>query len=147
LSSVRQSELGRRSEEKVAALNLEAERARLETAQLYSNLLPRTLSDAQLRIIVSMIDGELPAVNIASEPDLEPFGFAQSIAKALRSAAVSVEVFDIPQHARWFVNAVYDPKGRDLLFRALNAAGVPVHALFDGPDGLKDAGERLAGTA
>jgi len=115
----RQSELQRRSNDKVSAAtknageaNERAAKADLARAKLESRLQPRSLNQEQWDLIQGL-RGKFESVNIGYETDAEPSWFAGHISKAFLSVGISVGLFPRAADVHSFGTLIFDPKGFD----------------------------------
>lgn len=89
MAGLRQSEVKRRSDEKIAELNVVAERERHARAKIEQQLAPRELTKEQCDKLQALAN-RLERVGIASAADFESVIFAGQITKALYDAGIEV---------------------------------------------------------
>jgi hypothetical protein len=114
-----QTEIRRRSDEKVAEAtaraaeaNERASQADLARTELEAQLSPRMLNQEQWDLIQS-IKGKFSAINIGFETDAEAWWFAGQLKNAFRSVGIKGEMLSRDPSVHSFGILIFDPKGFD----------------------------------
>jgi len=123
-----QSELQRRSNDRLSLATTEAGKANLEVAWLKAQIAPRVLSKEQYEELQTL-NGQVSAVNVVWHADVEPSLFAAQIINALMDAGITVKVFNPRVGMAWTgIHVVFDDSvtdvGQDPLSNALQRAGL-----------------------
>jgi len=133
-----QSELDRRSDEKVAEANARAANAELESARLKRALAWREISTEQGRAIIKALRPHPQSIMVISNLDPESTAFSRDITGLLRISGWDVKQDTTMWGPSWFGNFVSGNDGSELLASALVAGGI---------DAVRDARTPMCGKA
>jgi hypothetical protein len=89
----------KQSAERIAGLNNETERLKVDNLRLQAQLAPRSLTKEQFDEIQSL-KGKISAVNLAVEDDVECSMFSGLLAGALQHAGIAVLLYNLPHGFR-----------------------------------------------